>query len=139
MLVSVQHGLKKYRRTLSSSFELFPNTDHGLQLNLNLKSLQHKRSRTPVDVLIKCRENTMDGEKEKEISLCTDLCLEKRSIDTGGYVLHCDTAPHGSQCLNHLTVIVLSSRTQSAAPGPPVTHPKGCLLQRHFFFKIKAF
>lgn len=81
----------------------------------------------PVDDLIKCRENTTDG-RRRNLSIRTDCA----------YVLHCDTAPNGSQCLNHLTVVVLSSQTQSAAPGPPLTHPKGCLLQRHFS-KRKAF
>lgn len=95
-------------------------------------------SGTPVNILIKCRENTIDGGKKRE-SFYVQIVPRKEKLDTGGYVLHCDTATNGSQCLKHLTVLVLSSRTQSAAPGPPVTHPKGCFVTKTFFKKKGIF
>lgn len=47
--------------------------------------------------------------EKKNLSLYVQIVPWKEKLDTGGYVLRCDTATNGSQCLKHLTVLVLSS------------------------------
>ena len=104
------------------------NTDQGFQPSLQMWGI-------PVNVLIKCRENTADGRKRKtSLYICTDCAFKKRSCS----VLRRAVALNGSQCLNRLTVVVLSSRTQSAAPGPPGYSSQKAVCYKETFFQKKG-
>lgn len=89
-----------------------------------------------------------EKKKKENLSVCTD-CALKRSLDTGGY---CDTAPNGSQCLNHLTVVVLSSRDHQllilkAVCYKDISQKKGIFFlkkketnqKNHYTFHIRTF
>ena len=91
-------------------------------------------SQIPVNILIKCRKNTIDGRKKKGKSLYMyRLCLEKKKLR------HRRLLWHRSEWQS---VFEPSNSGCALVSGPPVTHPKGCLLQRHFskerhFFRHK--
>ena len=72
--------------------------------------------------------------KKENLSVCTACALKRRSLDTGGY---CDAAPNGSQCLNHLTVVVLSSRDHQLLILKAVCYKDVAQKKGIFFFRKK--
>lgn len=71
-------------------------------------------SGSPVKDVIKCRENTVDGRKKK-ISLYVQIVPWKETVRRRR--LCSPLALNGSQCLNPLTAVVLSSWTLISSAG----------------------